>query len=386
MKKSFSLWLGIVTGAAVFGGVTYAQSGVSKIHASYANIQLIVNGQKVQTTAEPFIYNKNVYVPVSTVGHALDATVKWINKPAEVQVLGASHTLKPFQVYLNGTQLPSGITNGKNIYSIPAGSSGYESATGLVPSTDSAGNIDFKNVNPPVISSGAPIFTLTPKQLYGDFSNTNLYPQQDLIGFWTPTVLGQLYPSQYAIEWGIGAGQKSVVPGMDYTLGGNYQTFTGEFAIDDLSRNFGGAVQLVFVGDGKTLGSTGWVQSASQPTPFSINVAGVNTLEIQYQLKLPDGTVYSMGQTYQAPAKNPDGTTDPIVVTDMLEPTLVQASTNSTGTTGSTYGNSTGNSTSTSTLTGSTSTGTGSTSGTGSGTSSGSSTNTSSTSGSGTSN
>ncbi len=360
MKPSMSLWLGIVTGAVVFGGVTYAQSGVSKIQASYDNIQLIVNGQKVATTAEPFIYNKNVYVPVSTVGHALDSTVKWINKPAEVQVLGADKTLKPFKVYLNGTELPSGITDGKNIYSIPASSSGYESATGLVPSTDTSGNVNFENVNPPVISSGAPIFTLTPSKLYGDFSNTNLYPQQDLIGFWTPTVLGQIYPAQYAIEWGVGAGQKSVVPGIDYTLGGNYQTFTGQFAIDDLSRNFGGAVQLTFVGDGKILGSTGWVQSASQPTPFSVNVAGVNTLEIQYQLKLANGTVYNMGQTYQAPAKNPDGTTDPIVVTDLMGPTLIQASTNSAGNSGST------------------STGIGTSSGTGSGSSSGVGTNSSS--------
>ncbi len=371
MKKTMSLWLGIVTGAVVFGGVTYAQSGVSKIHASYDNIQLIVNGQKVSTTAEPFIYNKNVYVPVSTVGHALDATVKWINKPAEVQVLGADKTLKPFKVYVNGTELPSGITDGKNIYSIPATTSGYESATGLVPSTDSSGNINFENQNPPVISSGAPIFTLTPLKLYGDFSNTNLYPQQDLIGFWTPTVLGQIYPAQYAIEWGVGAGQKSVVPGMDYTLGGNYQTFTGQFAIDDLSRNFGGAVQLTFVGDGKTLGSTGWVQSASQPTPFSVNVTGVNVLEIQYQLKLANGTVYNMGQTYQAPTKNPDGTTDPIVVTDLMEPTLVQASTSSSGSSSVNNNNSTGNSSSTAT-------GNGTSSGTASGSNSGSSTNSSS--------
>ena len=151
-----------------------------------------------------------------------------------------------------------------------------------------------------------------------------------------------------------------MVPGIDYTLGGNYQTFTGQFAIDDLSRNFGGAVQLTFVGDGKTLGSTGWVQSASQPTPFSVNVAGVNTLEIQYQLKLANGTVYNMGQTYQAPAKNPDGTTDPIVVTDLMGPTLIQASTNSAGNSGST------------------STGIGTSSGTGSGSSSGVGTNSSS--------
>ena len=331
MKKSLGLWLGILTGAIAFGGVSYAQSGIQKIQASYANIQLIVNGKPVSTSAEPFIYNKNVYVPVSTVGHALDATVKWVNKPAAVQVSGPETTIKSFKVYDNGTQLPSGITNGKDIYAIPATSPGYETATGLVPSSDSNGNINFNNANPPTIPSGAPIFTLTPQKLIGDFGNTNLYPQQQLTGFWTPSVLGHLYPAQFTVEWGIGAGQQSVIPGMDYTLNGQYQTLTGQFAIDDLSRNFGGAVQLVFVGDGKTLGSTGWVQSASQPTSFSVNVAGVNLLEIQYQIKLANGTVYNMGQTYQAPTKNADGSTDPIVVTDMMQPTLVPVNvTNST--------------------------------------------------------
>ena len=336
MKKSLGLWLGILTGATVFGGISYAQTGIQKINASFANIQMIVNGKPVKTGAEPFIYDKNVYVPVSAVGHALDATVNWVNKPAEVQVLGPEATLKPFQVYVNGTKYPNGLTDGKDIYMIPAASAGYETATGLVPSSDSQGNINFDNANPPAIASGSPLFTMTPQKLYGDFSNANLYPQQQLTGYWTPSVLGKLFPAQFTVEWGIGVGQKSVIPGMDYALNGNYQTLTGQFAIDDLSRNFGGAVQLVFVGDGKTIASTGWVQSASQPTPINVNVAGVNLLEIQYQLKLANGTVYNMGQTYSAPAKNPDGSTNPIVVTDLMQPTLLTTSTangtNSAGT------------------------------------------------------
>lgn len=326
MSKSWGIGLGIVTGAVVFGGISYAQTGLQQISASYANIQLIVNGKPIPTSAEPFIYNKNVYVPVSAVGHALDAKVNWINKGPEVQVIGSEATLKPFKVYLNGTALPSGITNGNDIYMIPATSSGYETATGLVASIDSQGNIDFDNANPPAIATGSPLFTMTPQKLYGDFNNSNLYPSQQLTGYWAPSVLGKLFPGEFTIEWGIGTSQSAVIPGMVYNLGGNDQTLTGQFAIDDLSRNFNGAVQLVFIGDGQTLGSTGWVQSASPPTPININVAGVKQLEIQYELQLANGTVYTMGQTYSAPAKNSDGSTDPIVVTDFMQPTLLTTS------------------------------------------------------------
>ncbi len=333
MKKYLGMILGVATSAMVFGGASYASVGIRQIKASYDNIGLVINGKSVAASAEPFIYNYNVYVPISTVGHALGATVKWVNSPAEVQVQGAGASLQPFSVYLNGQQMPTGLTNGKALYGIPANNAQYQSATNLIPSIDSQGNLNFQATTAPAISSGMPLFTLTPSALHGDFKNTTLYPKGQLTGYWAPAVLGQLYPGQFAIQWGVGAGQTARLPGADYALNGQYQTLTGQFAVDDLSRNFTGSVQLVFVGDGNTLGSTGWIQGGAAPTPFTVNVAGIQTLEIQYELKGPQGTVYTMGQTYQAPAKNPDGTTDPIVVTDLMNAVL-QTSSTSTATAG----------------------------------------------------
>ncbi len=330
MKKYLGMILGVATSAAVFGGVSYASVGISQINASYDNIALMVNGQSVPTSAQPFIYRYNVYVPISTVGHALGVAVKWVNSPAEVQVQGVGASLKPFSVYLNGQQMPTGLTNGKGLYGVPANNARYESATKLIPSMDSQGNLNFQAPTPPTISSGMPLFTLTPSALHGDFKNTALYPKGQLTGYWAPSVLGQLYPGQFAIQWGVGAGQAARLPGVDYALGGQYQTLTGQFAVDDLSRNFAGSVQLVFVGDGNTLASTGWIQGGTAPMPFSVNVTGVQTLEIQYELKGPQGTVYTMGQTYQAPAKNLDGTTDPIVVTDLMNADLQPSSSSAT--------------------------------------------------------
>ncbi|MHB1628293.1 MAG: NPCBM/NEW2 domain-containing protein [Bacilli bacterium] len=359
MKRYLGMFLGVATSAAVFGGVSYASVGISQIKASYDNIALMVNGQSVPTSAQPFIYKYNVYVPISTVGHALGAHVKWVNSPAEVQVQGAGASLQPFSVYLNGRQMPTGLTNGKGLYGVPANNTQYENATKLIPSMDSQGNLNFQATAPPSVSSGTPLFTLTPSALHGDFKNTGLYPNGQLTGYWAPSVLGQLYPGQSAIQWGVGAGQTARLPGMDYSLNGQYQTLIGQFAVDDLSRNFTGSVQLVFVGDGNTLGSTGWIQGGAAPTPFSVNVTGVQTLEIQYQLKGPQGTVYTMGQTYQAPAKNLDGTKDPIVVTDLMNAVLQPSSSSSTaagtgpasggsGSTTSSSGNGTGGSSGTS--------------------------------------
>ncbi len=323
MKKYLGLMLGIVTSAALFAGSTYASTGVQNLKVSYANIGIVVNGKAVTTTAEPFIYHYNVYVPVSTVGHALSSSVAWVNKPAAVVVTDQS-AVKPLNVYVNGQQLPSGITNDHSFVGIPLLNSSYFSATGIQASVDTSGNVETTSTSSSSLPAGeTPLLSLTPTALYGDFSNTQLYPNGQLSNYWVASILGQLYPGQDVIQWGIIPGQTVKIPGVDYALGGHYASFTANVAIDDLSKNFNGEVQLVFVGDGKTIGQTGWVQSGAEPTPVSLNVTGVQTLEIQYQLKDPSGQVYLMGTTYTAPAQNPDGsTTDPIVGVDVVNAAL----------------------------------------------------------------
>nr|WP_272879865.1 NPCBM/NEW2 domain-containing protein [Sulfoacidibacillus ferrooxidans] len=136
-----------------------------------------------------------------------------------------------------------------------------------------------------------------------------------------------MYSGPSTVEWGITTSESAVIPQVTYSLHGQYQTLSGMFAVDDITRNFGGAAQLVFVGDGKVLSSTGWVQGGSAPVPFSIPVTGVNTLQIQYQLKDANGTVYSSGDTYQAPSVNADQVSGPVVFTDLIQPTLSEAAT-----------------------------------------------------------
>lgn len=324
MKKPLGFMLGILTSALTVAGASYASTGVKNIHASFANIGVVVNGKNIPTTAQPFIYHANVYVPISTVGHALGATVQWTNKPATVNVTSGTSQVQPLTVYFNGQALTSGITDGKTFYNLLAGSSAYARVTGLTTSIDTTGNVNFQQQNLPVLGAGAtPLLSLSPSALHGDFKSTALYPSGQLSGYWPASILGQLYPGQYTIEWAVGPGQKAIVPGIDYTLNGQYKTFTAQFAVDDLTKNFAGEVQLVVVGDGKTLATSGWVQGGAEPTPLSVDITGVNKLQLQYQLKDGSGNEVGMGQTYTAPAANPDGSaSDPIVVTDLMNATL----------------------------------------------------------------
>ncbi|MCI0183460.1 NPCBM/NEW2 domain-containing protein [Sulfoacidibacillus ferrooxidans] len=332
MKRQFSIIAGVVTSAFLFGGVSYASVGIQQIQASFHNIQLIVDGKTIATNAQPFIYNKNVYVPIYTVGNALGANVQWINNIPEVDVTGkfpAATTVpsrQPLSVWINGNQMPDGVIGSKGQLYVPAGDVAYQTATGLMPTVNASGNLDLSQVSP-TTPEGTLLTTLSPSSVSGDFSNSSLYPGGHLTGFYAPTVLGKMYSGPSTVEWGITTSESAVIPQVTYSLHGQYQTLSGMFAVDDITRNFGGAAQLVFVGDGKVLSSTGWVQGGSAPVPFSIPVTGVNTLQIQYQLKDANGTVYSSGDTYQAPSVNADQVSGPVVFTDLIQPTLSEAAT-----------------------------------------------------------
>ncbi|MCY0876845.1 MAG: NPCBM/NEW2 domain-containing protein [Firmicutes bacterium] len=324
MKRTVGFILGIVTGTMAIAGASYASTGVQHIKASFAHIGVSVNGKAVTLTAQPFIYDKNVYVPVSTVGHALGAKVAWVNKPAGVTVTAGPARVQTLQVYDDGKALPSGITDGKTFYDVPALDAQYAAATGLSVSVDKLGDVNFMQASAPTLAgSGSPLLALKPALLSGDFANTTLYPQGQLSGYWPASVLGQLYPGQYTIEWAVAPGQVTALPGLTYTLAGQYQSFSAQFAVDDLSKNFPGYVQLLVVGDGKTIGQSGWIQGGAAPTSVTANLTGVTTLRLVYEMKTTTGTIYKTGQSYTAPAVNVDGSkTDPIIVTDLMNATV----------------------------------------------------------------
>lgn len=86
LKISKKLIIGTFVGSLLLSaGTAFAWTAVNKnIPVRFAQIKLIVNGKTIQTKAEPFIYNGNVYAPVATVANMLGIHQEWDNKTPAV--------------------------------------------------------------------------------------------------------------------------------------------------------------------------------------------------------------------------------------------------------------------------------------------------------------
>ena len=76
---------GFVSGAVVtslmLGVIPMASAAVQQISipVSYNNIQIVVDGEKLKTDKEPFIYEGTTYLPVRAVAQATGKEVMWDN-------------------------------------------------------------------------------------------------------------------------------------------------------------------------------------------------------------------------------------------------------------------------------------------------------------------
>lgn len=311
---------GIVAGALLSAGVAYAAVGNANIRVSYDGIRIVVGGKVVPTSAQPFVYDKNVYVPVSAVAHALRGTVKWVNKPAAAVVVGPALP-QPVSVYYLGRKLPDGITNGRSYLAVPAQAAAYAQATGLTAAYTSSGDVLFTPPAHALAAGQAYLTSLQPSSLSGDFTNTTDYPD-GVVGTIAASVLGRLHAGAHTIEWTVQGGQLSVVPTASYALGGAWQTLTGALAIDDDTSDFGGQVRLLFTSNGNQVALTKWASAGAEPVAFSVDVAGLDTLTVAFQLRSPDGHVYQPGGSFTAPSAS--GT---YLAVDVVDPVLTPAAT-----------------------------------------------------------
>ncbi|MEW9671090.1 stalk domain-containing protein [Ammoniphilus sp. 3BR4] len=86
-KFSRKVILGTIAGTLLLTGSAFAWTAKTKsIQARFAQIQLIVDGKKIQTKAEPFIYNGNVYAPIATIANGIGVHQEWDNKTPAVRV------------------------------------------------------------------------------------------------------------------------------------------------------------------------------------------------------------------------------------------------------------------------------------------------------------
>lgn len=117
-------WVSVGAGLILFGvagGVALAASSSQNIQVFFDNIQLVVNGATVSTgTAQPFLYQGHVYLPIRYVSEALNLPVSWDGSTATVYVGsgGAGQTtdlsdLTPY--YTNCNSSPGTVQSGTTL-------------------------------------------------------------------------------------------------------------------------------------------------------------------------------------------------------------------------------------------------------------------------------
>ena len=108
-----------------------AATGQRTIQVTFRNIGLMLDGQRVATKSEPFIFNGEVYLPLAAVADAIGKPMSWDGqanvvhigqKPAGMISLSSKQGLPPYQVTassygwsLNNEHVPSNKLTGKKM-------------------------------------------------------------------------------------------------------------------------------------------------------------------------------------------------------------------------------------------------------------------------------
>lgn len=97
----------VLAAVLVVVSASYAASyGVyKKIDVLYSGIKIIVNGQAVSSTPEPFIYDGTTYVPVRLIGEALGMDVQWDRARNAVVIQGQKKEEAPSQYELEALKV-----------------------------------------------------------------------------------------------------------------------------------------------------------------------------------------------------------------------------------------------------------------------------------------
>lgn len=102
MRKKKHLILVALIALLILPSSVFAWTAVEKnIKVRFAQIQLLANGKKIETGAEPFIYNGSVYAPVATIANALGIAWRWDNDTPAVHLFDQAHQLME-ENYISG--------------------------------------------------------------------------------------------------------------------------------------------------------------------------------------------------------------------------------------------------------------------------------------------
>lgn len=291
--------MGLFIGAMVFGGVSFAGTGLKPLQVHYANIKIAVNGKVIPTSAEPFIYNYNVYVPISAIGHGLGAQVSWVGTKHEVSIARTAQlkTQSGSLLYYGSPILWYGNTHtfsykGQSYVSPFALATALNEPVYIDPTTHAA----YIGQGP---SSGMPLVNFPDVRDYGNYAVASGGYVGAITGWkdGPSQIAGQIYPNSNgrSILWSP-ANSNGQIAGVTYNLNGKYTSLTGLFGVDDASGT-GSQLQLTIAGDGQQLYQSPWMSRGQAATPVEVNISKVKLLTVSFSVKTASGAVYTMGET-----------------------------------------------------------------------------------------
>jgi hypothetical protein len=92
MKKT-KIFLVVLLSLFIFTAVTVYGDNITKtIQVTYRNISILSNGKQIQSEQEPFIYQGHTFVPLKTIGEALNKKVDWDNTKNQVTISDKTNT------------------------------------------------------------------------------------------------------------------------------------------------------------------------------------------------------------------------------------------------------------------------------------------------------
>jgi len=117
MKKNLKMLI-VITMLIIVAVTTtifvMARVGQEAIIANFNNIQIILNGEQIQTPYEPFIYNERTYLPVRAVAEALGLHVDWDEETSTVILTSLNEAIEQGQYIPTQQQTPPPTTNQSN--------------------------------------------------------------------------------------------------------------------------------------------------------------------------------------------------------------------------------------------------------------------------------
>lgn len=97
--KKLKIFFSVLLSVIIFSSaVVFADNITKMIQVTYRNIAILVDGKPIPSEQEPFIYQGRTFVPLRTIGEAVNKKVEWDNEKNQIHITEKFSSLRPLLV------------------------------------------------------------------------------------------------------------------------------------------------------------------------------------------------------------------------------------------------------------------------------------------------